>query len=266
MSEEQKTTQSEAVETTPAAPVESTETKTASGSNVWLKFVAPVVIVGVFLLGVLYLLEKEGRSKTNIFGDMIAAQEAGKTVAVVNGEEIVNAELDTSIKQFTQVAVAQGMDITNPAAQTQIRDQALEVLINTELLKQAAAERGHAVSEEDVTARITAIEEELGGAETLAERMATLDISEEQLRDDVKDELLIQMLLDDLFAEAAIEVTDEEVAEVYEIAGGEAAGLPALEEVQEQVREQIVASKEQEVIDTYLGEIREEAEIEIEGE
>tara|TARA_B100000508_G_C11465090_1_gene281305 strand:- start:7502 stop:8281 length:780 start_codon:yes stop_codon:yes gene_type:complete len=256
---EQETTQTEVAENTPTP-----ETVTpAKGSSVWKKYIIPVGVVAVIILGVLYLMEKEGRSKTNLFGGIIESQEANVTVAVVNGQKIKNGQLTTSIQQFTQVAVAQGIDVTSVETQEEIKDQALEVLINTELLKQDALGRGHAISDEDVSNRITEIETELGGEETLNDRMTTLGITRDQLQQDVGDELLIQLLLDEIFAEAEIVVTDEEIAEVYSMAGGEEAGLPSMEEVSEQVREQIVASKEQELIDNHLTELRTGAEIEI---
>lgn len=224
-------------------------------------YVAAVIVVAVIILGVLYFLEKEGRSSTNIFGSIISSQEANTVVAVVNGEEIVNSELSTSIQQFSQAAAAQGVDVTSPDAQVEIRSQALDVLINTELLKQAAAEQGITVSEEATASRLDTIKSDIGGEDVLAERMEALGITAERLESDVKDEIMIKELLDSLFLEAGIAVTEEEIAEVYANAGGAEAGLPALEEVQPQIEAQIKASKEQAVIDKYLGELKAEAEI-----
>ena len=237
--------------------------ETAPASKVWVGYVAAVVVVGIILAGVLYLMEKQGRSSTSVFESFISSQEAGKAVATVNGNDISNAELNTSIQQFSQAAAAQGVDLADPEAQGEIRSQSLEVLINTQLLKQAALDEGVEVSSEVTEARLAEIETQIGGPEVLAERMATLGIDEDKLQQDIHDELLIQGLLDQLFAEADIEVTEEEIIAVYESAGGEAAGLPSLEEVRPQVEEQIRSTKEQEIIDAYLNELKESAEIEI---
>jgi FKBP-type peptidyl-prolyl cis-trans isomerase (trigger factor) len=208
-------------------------------------------------------LEKEGRSSTTIFEGFLSAQEANAVVATVNGTDIVNRELDVSIEQFSQMALSQQVDITNESIQSEIRTQAIEVLVNTELLKQEAASRGISISTEEASARLESITEEIGGEEVLGERMATLGIDRAQLQQDIREELLIQSLLDQVFVEAAIEVTDEEIAAVYEGAGGGSEGFPALEEVVGEVRAQITASKEQQAIDTLLLELRSEAEIEI---
>jgi hypothetical protein len=219
--------------------------------------------VVIIMLGVLYLLEKEGRSSTTVFSSVISGQEAGIVVAVVNGEKIISSELDTSIQQFSQAAAAQGVDITSPDSQIDIRNQALDVLVNTKLLKQAAVEQGITVTDEETNERLETIIADIGGEEILTERMEALGIDSEQLYRDVKDELVIKALLDAIFLEAEIVVTDEEVEAVYENAGGVDGGLPALEEVREQVEAQIITSKEQVAIDEYLTELKNVADIEV---
>ena len=72
-----------------------------------------------------------------------------------------------------------------------------------------------------------------------------------------------QALLDQVFAETAIEVTEEEIQSLYAGAGGAEAGLPPLEEVREQVVAQIRGGKEQEVVTTFLQTLKETATIEI---
>lgn len=227
-----------------------------------LGYGAAILAVAVILVGVLYLLEKEGRSSTGIFDSLLEQQDAGVVVAVVNGEEIVNADLATSIGQFSQAATAQGVDTSTPEAQAEIRGQALEVLINTELLRQQANAEGIEVTSEEAAERLAEIEAEIGGAEVLAERMETLGVDTEQLRADIREELLIQRLLDSVFESSDIEVTEEEIEEVYAQAGGAEADLPPLEEVREQIVTQIETSKEQQIIEEYITELRAEAAIE----
>lgn len=234
------------------------------------KIVAAVVLVAVILLGILYVLEKEGRSSTAIFSSMIEKQRAAEVVATVNGEEITNADLDVSIKQFEQLALAQGVDTSSPEIQAEVRAQALEVLINTTLLRQAAAEKGIAITDEEVAARIETITTDIGGSEALTARMQELQLEAGQMQDDIKDELMIQALLEAVFAEASVEVTDEEVKELYDNAkaqaGADTTDFPTLEAVKAQVEQQIQSSKEQAAIDEYLAELKAAADISVETE
>jgi peptidyl-prolyl cis-trans isomerase SurA len=225
--------------------------------------IGAVLIVGVVILAILFQLEKEGRSSTNIFGNFIASQEANRVVAEVNGKELVNSDLAVSIEQFTQMAQAQGVDITSETVQADIRSQSLDVMINTELLKQEAAERNIEVTEEAVAERLDAIVNQLGGEAQLEERMASLGIDEEKLQADIREEILIQNLLDEVFAESNLEVTEEEISAVYQTATDGAEDVPALDQVRDQVEAQIRTSKEQEAVDSLISELREEADIQI---
>ena len=106
----------------------------------------------------------------------------------------------------------------------------------------------------------------MGGAEQLATRMEELGITSEQLDHDIRDEIIIQQLIDKKFAEADFTVSEEEILATYEQVGGEEAGLPPLEEVREQVVAQITNSKEQAVVDAYITELKESADIDIKEE
>ena len=210
--------------------------------------IATVILVIVALLMFTYMLEKQGRIQTGIFEAPQKLFSSMSAVAKVNGERITKAALDTSMTQIAAGAAAQGMDVNNPELQGQIRTQALDMLINTELLIQKAEKDGISISDEDVQARLDQLITDIGGEEVLNERMTEFGIDAKTLRRDIKNELTIQKLLEGEFATRGITITDEEIAAFYASAGGEDAGLPALEEVSEQIRAQIETTKEQEIV------------------
>lgn len=225
--------------------------------------ISAVVLVLVALVGLLYIMEEQGRIETGMFDKAESLLTAHKAVAKVNEGKVTRKQLNTSISQISAGAEAQGMDVTEPELAAQIQNQAIEMLVNTELLMQEAEVRGIEITDEDVTARIDSLTEEVGGAEVLAERMSEFGIDEKTLRSDVRNELTIQALLDEVFAEKGVEITDEEVKEFYDTAGGAEAGLPALEEVTEQIKAQIQSTREQEQVTSLIEELRAKATIEI---
>ncbi len=227
------------------------------------KYFIAIIIVVLIVLGVLYFLEKEGRSSTNIFGALLEQQYASAAVAMVNGESITNKDLTAGIRQFSQVAAAQGADTEDPTVQASIRSQALEIMVNTELLLQAAAAQGIVVTDEEVVTRLSELVAQIGGEEAMHERMAALGVDEERLHRDVRNEIVISQLLDGLFADKDLTVTDEEVQETYDLASEGSVSVPPLEEVRAQIEAQLSAAKEQEIIDEYLSTLKETAEVEI---
>lgn len=222
------------------------------------------VVLVVIALGAVWMrLEREDRVSTSFFSSIIASQEAGATVATVNGTELLGKDLELSIEQLEQAAIAQGRNPADEKIKTDIRELAVDMLVNTTLLQQAAETEGIAITDEQVQERMTQLEIESGGAEVLAARMEEFGIDRDTFARDVRTELTIVTLLDTVFAVSDLSVTEEEVAAVYEQAGGASPDAPSLAEVRPQIEAQIVQSKEQSVVDAYLEELRAAADIKI---
>lgn len=226
--------------------------------------VITVICVAVALLVVLYQLERQERIGTNVFGPMISALEGNVAAAVVNGEKIKNADLESTLQQLSQTALQRGFDTSDPEVQDQIRSQAIDMTVNTVLLEQAAVANDVEVSDEEIAARVQELAESAGGEEALMERLAEFDIDEEQLYTDVRDELVIRELLEEVvFTETDVTVSADEIAQVYDDAVANSGGqeLPPLEQVSAQIEQQLRQGKEQEALEAYLQQLRADADI-----
>lgn len=262
----------EVVDAVPDIAAGTATTTTASVAAVFLKSkeflktkkytVATLALVLVALLALVYALEDKGKLNTGIFDGLQKQVSKNTAAAKVNNAKISEYDLEISMTQLATGAAAQGADITDPAVQTEIRIQALDMLVNTELLKQEAAARGIEVTQEEVTTRLEALKTDVGGEEILNQRMSDFGINQKTLLRDIKNELTIQKLLNEVFKEKSVVVTDDEIAEFYDQSGGVKAGLPALEEVKAQIEQQLKATKEQSVVTAYIEELRSKAEIE----
>jgi hypothetical protein len=224
-----------------------------------------IVIVVIALLVVLFQLERQDRVSTNVFGSMIAALEANAPIATVNGDDINMADLESGIEQLTQAAIQQGFDATDPEVQSEVRSQAIDMMINTKLLEQKAVENDITINEEAVNARINELAEAAGGQEALLERLAEFEIDEVQLRTDVQEELTIRALLDTVFSDAGTVVTEEEIVAVYQnaLATSGDQQLPPLADVAAQIEQQLRQTKEQEATEAYVQSLRAGADITI---
>lgn len=225
--------------------------------------IGAVIAVVILLLGLWYVMERNGQINTGILDAFEQARLEGEVVATVDGEEITAYDLAISQEQIAAAARAQGVDLSDPASQQSIRDQAIEMLVNTELLRQEAQRRGLSVTDEEVSARYDTLVNEVGGEAVLAERMGEFGVTEDILFRDIRNELTIQKLLDEVFTETEIAVSDEDIAEFYESAGGVEAGLPPLEEVRGQIEQQLMSSEEQGIITEFVESLREEATVDI---
>lgn len=225
--------------------------------------IAAVILVIIALLGIVFLMEQQGRLNTGIFDGAQKMLSRNKAVALVNESKISEYDLNISMAQIATGAAAQGADVESAEIKQEIQTQAIDMLVNTELLKQEAATRGIEITGDEVNARLETLKTDVGGEEVLKERMKEFNIDEKTLRRDIKNELTIQKLLEAVFVEKTVAVTEEEVLAFYETAGGPGAELPALEEVRAQIEAQLKTTKEQEVVTAYIEELRAKATIEL---
>jgi parvulin-like peptidyl-prolyl isomerase len=219
----------------------------------------------VILMGgaLVYMLEEQGRLDTKIFSTLKGWVVPAPAAVLVNGEKIPLSIYEKNRDQFLATAAQQGLDPATPAVQDQVKEQALEVIINTEVLAQAAVAAGIVVTEEQTDTRYNEIMELQGGEEQLKSRMAELGISEEDLARDIRQEILIQTHLETAVDLTGIEVTEEEIKTLYDSLGGGEVELPPLTEIRAQIEQELRFGKEQDRIAAYIKTLREKAEIEI---
>lgn len=261
---------SESVTTTSVASDVTSDTVDASavsvnnsGKHFNLKaYIGGVLAILVIFAGLIFALEKEGRISTGIFTDIISKMEDGKPAVIVNGTTITKGDYQSSFDQLSNMSAAQGADLTNPEVVDAFKTQTIDTLVNAELLRQAAVKEGLVASAESIDTRFNEIRDNLGGADVLAARMAEFGVTEEALRRDIENEFLIQQLFD-LKVFNAIEVTEEEVKNLYDQAVSQGTELPPLEEIKEAAIVEIRDGKAQPLINDYIQTLRAGASIEI---
>lgn len=177
-------------------------------------------------------------------------------VAVVNGENITGSDLQKSVVQTQNVAQQQGADLTDPKVQAIIQSQAISLLVNAKLLEQAATKIGITASSGEIDAQYKAIEDQFGGADKLAAQMKTDDLTEADLRDNIKQQTLIKAYLATEPSYANATVTDADVATAYATYKAQSTSTPPLEEISDQIKEQLLEQKQQDAINSIIDALR----------
>lgn len=238
-------------------------------------FVVGAIVLALLMIGgVWYFM-----SGTNVTDQpAVAGGDAGPTAASilgldegeptdpiveVNGEVLERAAYNRLRQQLAGQAQQQGMNLSATSTIEQINNQALETLINTELIRQAAVAAGGEVDSAAVDTRFNEIVEQVGGTDALASTLEEIGLTEASLREDVQQEILVQGYIDAELEGEDLTASEEEVTALYEEAGGAEAGLPPLEEVRGQVEQQIEASNRQEAVNAIVDALRESADVEV---
>lgn len=196
-------------------------------------------------------------------------------VAEVNDADISGEEYSSAYEtQFSQMAMQSQMS-GEEVDEEALQEQTLNNLIGYELLTQEAEANGYEASEEDVDAELESVAES-NGMESVDEFLSMAeeqDVSEDELRADVKQQVLINQVVGSLDVE---EPSEEEIEQTYEDFAdqqssqgqgqgqdGEETETPDLEELRPQIEEQLTTQKENEAVQAHIEQLREDAEVEV---
>lgn len=188
-------------------------------------------------------------------------EENGDVVAVVNEELITRNDFE---EVRLQLAAERGVDFNtlDTEDQKQISEQALDSLIGQVLLIQAANNADINVSDQDVQAQIEIIKSQFGGDEGFQEALSFENITQADLEDQIRNELILMTYLEQEINTDSVEVSEEEVAQLYsELTEGQEA--PDISEVYAQVEQMLIQQKSQELLNQFLSELRADADIDI---
>lgn len=182
-------------------------------------------------------------------------------VATVDGTPITKAEYNESLEMLTKNSPV--TDSTDEAMKENLKNQALDILINNTLLLNGAKSKGVTATDEEVNTEYNKLKDELGGADELQKKMTEVGLTEEKLRSNIKERIVVDKYL---AAETDIDevaATDEEVKAFYDSLTANGSTMPPLDDIKDQVVAQIEGQKRQAIVNDFLAKLRSEAKIDI---
>ena len=189
-------------------------------------------------------------------------------VAEVNGEELTKDEFAPIYQASYTAAASQAQMSGEEPDEDELRKQALDELVDTELLAQEADSRGLEVSDEDVDAELADLAEQNGmkSADELLKAVEQQGLTEDQARDQVETQVMVEQLVAD--ENGPIEPTGKELRALYDQAkqqqaqsGQKGQKFPAFAEVRDQLVEQATAQETGKVAQALLDDLRAGADI-----
>ena len=187
-------------------------------------------------------------------------------VAEVNGEEVTKEEFVPLYQAAFQQAAAQAQTTGQAPDEEQIKQQTADELVSTELLAQEAESRGLEVSDDDIDAELEdlAQQNQMGSADELLAAIEQNGMSEEQARDQVATQVLVEQLVEDEGGSTA--PTEKELREIYAQAKQQAAGqegqqIPPYAQVRDQIAEQARSEQVGKVAQALIEDLRKDADI-----
>jgi peptidyl-prolyl cis-trans isomerase C len=144
----------------------------------------------------------------------IEVAKPGENAAVVNGSPIGLKRFEQLIEAEQQRAMMQGMQISQDQL-AELKKQALDYLINMELLSQEAKKAGYQAEPEQVQQQINQIKGQFEGEEEFKQALASEGTDEATIREDIKKSIMVQKFVMERFA-SEVTVEESETRDYYD--------------------------------------------------
>ena len=151
-------------------------------------------------------------------GPRVSADVPADAIALVDTTKVEKAEFDQLITQAEKSYEAQEREFPAPGTPEYetLKNQIVQYLVQREQFEQEAKDLEAEVTEEEIETRLDELKKQYFGddPEQYEEQLESQGLTDEQVREDVRSQLLQQKIFDQVTAEVA--VTDEDVQEYYE--------------------------------------------------
>ncbi len=192
-------------------------------------------------------------------------------VAKVNGNSISTVEYEDLVQMMVSSYESQGVDFTTEEGEKfleQIKSQAVNSLVQEEVLLQEAKANGFNASDETVDKQIEAVKSQFPSEEDFKTQLNNQNLTEDDYKKMIAKEIIIGEFLESEVKETP--VSEEELQSVYDQyieqisqQAGEAAEVPSFEDVKDQLEMQLTQQNQQEQVTKIIEVLLEENEIEI---
>ena len=143
-----------------------------------------------------------------------ANEKQHSAVASVNGVLIPKEYLAREVRRFEEQALGQGQLVDESSIDV-INRQALDTLIDMELLYQESQRRGFEISEERIEEQVINLRDQFADEEGFSGALEQIGINKDELRTEFKKQIAIQDMID-LDIAASVSVLEQEPRDYYE--------------------------------------------------
>lgn len=216
-------------------------------------------LIGSVCFLLVFFLVACGKDKAKEEGNKIELTEEEKlpddqVVVIVNDTEINGAIYNSMYLQLKTI-------VTKPDGEVdkvQLKNATIDSIVDKELFMQLAKKDGIEIDDKEVEAQLKHFKEvDEKGYDTLKEQF---NYTEEAIANQLKLELARKEYID---KNIKVEVTDEEVEQLYNDVKERTEDIPELDSVREELRTNIEDQKSAEEVGKHIDEFKKEAEIEV---
>lgn len=200
-------------------------------------------------------------------------EQAGQEISISDDEKVAKGDVVAQVNDkklkgdqynniYAQTKAAMNMDGNDVSDKNQIKEQAMDVLVQQELIKQDAEDKGVDVSDDDVDEEFEKMKSE--DEEQFQAALDQLKLSEEGYRDQLAFQMTLDKYMDQEFSET--DVSDEDAKEYYdqlkEQNGDEQGGnIPEFDDIKENIKAQMEQEQQGKQLQDKVDQLKKKADV-----
>jgi peptidyl-prolyl cis-trans isomerase SurA len=234
---------------------EETGQKQQQKSSALKKFAGPAIALLIAAGGGYWLVS----SDTIDLGNLGSSVEL---VAKVNGEGLEKRLYDARFEQTKDNYEAQGLALED-ADTEQLKQQVLDDMVDERLLVQYGKKQGITAEDAAVEQEYQLVVSQFESEEAFQDELALQNATLRDVREAIAQNIIVRQVADQQAAENNIEVSEEEIQQVYDEAAAGGAEVPEFEEARGEIENYVRQQKTGQLMQELVAKLREEASIEI---
>ena len=218
------------------------------------KFIRSFTLIAIFCLvgiAITFVLTKNTPPATN------------QVVAIVDGDEITREQLNLRMQDLESDPSIQVPDTNQAAIRAEFERLVLEEVIIDFLLAQEAKKQGLTADKDEINNVIQDLISQFDSEEMFEQELAELGLNKRLLKQETENQLLINQYYAKLVEENDIEISPEEIEQVYQEEIAPQEDSPAIEGVALEIYDELRQQKLLELLTRIVEELKESTEIEI---
>ena len=220
-----------------------------------------MIIIAVVVL----LLLGAGAYFAHSKGLLSVGANQGKTVATVNGTAIHQRDVDIRFNQLKDTYTQQGANLQDANVVSTIKKQIVDEIVNEELVLQDAQKQNITATSAEVKNGLDQLAATAGSQDALNKQMTQFGMTQNDLQETVRRNLILQKYIDAYTAKQNITVSEAEVTQTYKAAvkGQPASTTPALKDVHDQVEQTVRNQKVAQLILALVNQLKQNAKVQV---
>lgn len=182
-------------------------------------------------------------------------------IALVNDEGIERRLFDLRFEQTKSEYQAQGINVEDDIEE--FRRRVLVDVIDERLLIQYGQSLGITAQQQVIEEQYQQILSQFASEEEFESQLASQNIISQDIRNSISDQIILQELINQQVAKNPIEISEEEIRQVYNEAVADETDVPEFEEVKAQIEESLQQQKVVELMSILVQQLRSEGAVEI---